>query len=94
MSASVREIPAAFPTLNARGPIRAGWPAVVSVTRDQADALARDKALAKVSVVWLVTRQAGIFDPDFDMPEALAGVRRPGPLQQWGYITVRPYYRR
>jgi len=94
MSASVREIPAAFPTLNARGPIRAGWPAVVSVTRDQADALARDKALTKVPVVWLVTRQAGIFDPDDDMPEALAGVRRPGRLQQWGYITVRPYYRR
>jgi hypothetical protein len=94
MSKSVREVPAPFPTLGARGPIRAGWPAVVSVTRDQADALARNEALAKVPVIWLVTRQAGIFDPDNDMPEALANVRRPGALQEWGYITVQPYYRR
>ena len=90
----VREIPAPFPTLKAKGPIRAGWPAVVSVTPEQADALARDRGLNDVPVVWLVTRQAGIFDPDNDMPEALARVRTPGAPQQWGYITVQPYYRR
>jgi hypothetical protein len=80
--------------LHAKGPIRAGWPAVVSVTADQANALARDHALAGVPVVWLVTRQAGIFDPDNDMPKALADVRRAGPVQQWGYVAVQPFYRR
>ena len=67
---------------------------VVSVTADQANALARDHALAEVPVVWLVTRQAGIFDPDNDMPKALADVRRPGPVQQWSYVAVQPFYRR
>ena len=94
IAGNVREIPERFPTLKAKGPIRAGWPAVVSVTADQAKALARDHALAEVPVVWLVTRQAGIFDPDNDMPKALADVRRPGPVQQWGYVAVQPFYRR
>jgi len=94
LTKQVREVPAPFPTLNSKGPIRAGWPAVVSVTAEQADALARDRTLSVVPVVWLVTRQAGIFDPSNDMPEALARVRTPGKLQQWGYITVQPYYRR
>ena len=40
------------------------------------------------------TRQSGIFDPNDDMPKALAHVRRPGALEEWGYITVRPYYAR
>jgi hypothetical protein len=44
--------------------------------------------------VWLVTRQATLFDPDSDVPHALIAVRRAGPAQDWGYISVRPYYRR
>lgn len=89
-----RAIPGRFPTLGVKGPIRAGWPAVVSVTREQADRIAADRALRTVPTIWLVTRQAGVFDPQGDMPAALAHVRRPGPPEDWGYIEVRPYYRR
>lgn len=89
---TVRLLPAPFPTLGVSGPVRAGWPAMVSLTREQAEAIASDPALKRVAVVWLVTRQAGIFDPNGDLPRALAQVRRPGTLQQWGYITVQPYY--
>jgi uncharacterized membrane protein len=88
---NVRAIPARFPTLGVAGPIRAGWPAVVSVTREQADALVTDPALKRVPKIWLVTRQSGIFDPNNDVPKALSGVRRAGPKQEWGYITVQPY---
>ena len=90
----LRAIPQPFPTLGFKGPIRAGWPAVVSVTPQQAARFAGDAALKDVPVIWLVTRQSGIFDPKDDMPRALAKVRRPGRLQEWGYINVRPYYRR
>lgn len=94
ITSKVRELPERFPTLDAKGPIRAGWPAVVSLTPEQADSLARDRALSDVPVVWLVGRQAGIFDPDNDLPNALARTRRAGAAQDWGYISVRPYYRR
>jgi hypothetical protein len=94
MTSSVRQLPEPFPTLHSKGPIRAGWPAVVSVTAEQADALVRNPALKDVPVIWLVSRQAGIFDPDNDMPRALTRVRTPGTLTQWGYITAQPYYRR
>lgn len=90
---TVRTIPAPFPTLGVTGPIRAGWPAMVSVTPAQADRLARDPGLSQVPVIWLLTRQSGIFDPDNDMPNALAKVRRPGRIERWGYISVQPYYR-
>ena len=90
----VRPIPEAFPTMHYKGPIRAGWPAVVSLTPRQAAQFAGDRSIADLPVVWLVTRQSGIFDPAGDVPAALAKVRRPGRLQQWGYIEVRPYYRR
>jgi mannosyltransferase len=90
----LRAIPEAFPTLTFKGPIRAGWPAVVSLSPDQATRIARDPALVDVPVIWLVTRQSAIFDPNNDMPAALAHVRRPGPVEQWGYIAVQPYYRR
>jgi hypothetical protein len=90
----VRTIPSEFPTLTSKGPIRAGWPAVVSVTREQANRIASDPALRRVPTIWLVTRQPGIFDPEGDMPAALAQVRRSGPAQDWGYIEVRPYYAR
>ena len=92
--AMVRPIPEPFPTMGFRGPIRAGWPAVVSLTPQQAAAFANDAGLKDVPVIWLVTRQSGIFDPSDDMPRALARLRRPGPLAHWGYINVRPYYRR
>jgi hypothetical protein len=66
---------------------------MVSVTREQADRFTRDPALKKVPVIWLLTRQSGVFDPDNDMPNALAKVRRPGKIESWGYISVQPYYR-
>ncbi len=91
---TIRPIPQAFPTLGFKGPIRAGWPATVSVTPEQARTFANDPAVKDVPVIWLVTRQSGIFDPSGDMPAALARIRRPGPIEEWGYINVRPYYRR
>lgn len=90
----VRPIPEPFPTLDFKGPIRAGWPAVVSLTPAQAARFAGDPAIKDVPVIWLVTRQSGIFDPHGDMPTALARVRRAGALEHWGYINVQPYYRR
>ena len=90
---TVRMMPAPFPTLGVKGPIRGGWPAMVSVTSAQADRLVRDPSLKAVPVVWLLTRQSGIFDPDNDMPKALAKVRRPGRIESWGYISVQRFYR-
>ena len=91
---TVRAIPEPFPTLGFKGPIRAGWPATVSVTPEQAAAFANEPALRATPVIWLVTRQSAIFDPANDMPHALAHVRREGAMQEWGYINVTPYYRR
>lgn len=90
----VRPIPEPFPTTHFKGPIRAGWPAVVSLSRTQASQFAADPSLKDVPVIWLVTRQSKIFDPGDDVPKALAEVRRRGPMAEWGYINVRPYYRR
>lgn len=89
-----RPIPEPFPTLNFEGPIRAGWPATVSLTPAQAAGFANDPTLKTVPVIWLVTRQREIFDPDSDLPKALAHVRRAGLKQEWGYIGIQPYYRR
>ena len=91
---TVRAIPAPFPTLGVKGPVRAGWPAMVSVTPAQAARLARDPALKTVPVIWLLTRQSGIFDPDNDVPNALAKVRKRGRVESWGYISAQPYYLR
>jgi uncharacterized membrane protein len=91
LAAPVRAVPTPFPTLGFKGPIRAGWPAVVSVTRDQAARITGDPTLRRVPTVWLVTRQSPIFDPDGDMPRALSRVRKPDPAQEWGYIAVQPY---
>jgi hypothetical protein len=91
IAAPMRAIPAPFPTLGVKGPIRAGWPAVVSVTREQATDIADDPSLRRLPTIWLVTRQSPIFDPDGDMPEALARVRKAGAAQEWGYIAVQPY---
>lgn len=94
IAGKVRPIPEAFPTMHFKGPIRAGWPAVVSLTPRQAAAFADDPSVRDTPVIWLVTRQSDIFDPANDLPTALAAVRRPGALQRWGYIEARPYYRR
>jgi hypothetical protein len=90
----VRAIPQPLPTLTINGPIRAGWPAVKSVTPGQARAFAADPAVRRVHRIWLVTRQSGIFDPAGDLPRALGEVRIAGPIEEWGYIAVRPYARR
>jgi hypothetical protein len=88
----MRGIPGDYPAIGHRGPIRAGSPAVVSVTSADADAIASPRKGARV--VWLVTRQSGIFDPEGDMTRALGRARRPGPRQSWGYIEVRSYFPR
>jgi hypothetical protein len=93
-SIPTRGIPGNYPAIGVRGPIRAGSPAVKSVAADQAAAFAGDRNIGNVPTVWLVTRQSGLFDPANAMPAALARGRRPGSMQEWGYINVRPYYRR
>ena len=90
----MRGIPGNYPAVGVKGPIRAGSPAVVSVTGPQAALLAGDPAVARVGTIWLVTRQSALFDPANDMPSALASIRRAGHPQKWGYINVTPYYRR
>ena len=87
-----RGIPGDYPAVGFKGPIRAGSPAVVSVTHAQAQAIATDPGNRSIPVIWLVSRQQGLFDPAKELPSALARVRRPGPKEEWGYITVQPYY--
>jgi len=94
LPAAMRGIPGDYPAIGVRGPIRAGSPAVVSLSRDQAQSLASAPALARSPTVWLVTRQSALFDPREDVPHALTAVRDAGPAQHWGYITVQPYHRR
>ncbi|HKP34060.1 MAG TPA: hypothetical protein VJT70_04690, partial [Sphingomicrobium sp.] len=89
-----RGIPGDYPATEFKGPIRAGSPAVVSLTAEQARGVAQEASIREVPTVWLVTRQSAIFDPHGDMPAALARVRRPGSPREWGEIEVRPYYRR
>jgi hypothetical protein len=89
-----RGIPGDYPAVGFKGPIRAGSPAVVSLTRDQAQAIATDPKLRMVATVWLVTRQSALFDPHNELPAALAKVRRQGAVQHWGYIAVQPFYLR
>lgn len=88
----VRALPAAFPALGVKGPHRLGSPAVVSLTREQANGVVSDPALRRIPTIWLVTRQAALVDPNNDLDSALSKVRRAGPVQQWGFIQVRPYY--
>jgi mannosyltransferase len=89
----LRGIPGDYPAIGFKGPIRAGSPAVVSVTHEQALRLVHDRRAAS-GTIWLVTRQGGLFDPEGEVPKALAGVRQPGAIERWGYIDVRPYTRR
>jgi len=90
-SAQAYGIPGEYPAVDFKGPIRAGSPAVVSLTPDQARKLASDPTLAHVRTIWLLTRQSELFDPGADVPRALAGTRKAGAPQHWGYISVRPY---
>lgn len=91
---AVRGLPGDYPAVGFKGPIRAGSPAVVSMTHAQTTAVAGDPALKTVGTIWLVTRQRGIFDPQGDMPFALSRVRRAGAPHDWSYIEVTPYYPR
>lgn len=91
LNALVRPLPAPFPTLNVTGPVRAGWRAMVSLSKSDADRIAADRALEGVGKIWLVTRQSGIFDPANDLPNALGRVRKAGPAEEWGYISVQAF---
>ena len=86
-----RGIPGDYPAVGFKGPIRGGSPAVVSVTRDQALAIARSPASARPRTVWVVTRQSIVFDPQGELPRALADVRRAGTVRRWGHIEVQPF---
>lgn len=90
----VRELPAAFPAVAVKGVNRSGSPSTPSLTPKQAEAVAADPAVRSVPTIWLVTRSGSIFDPDKDLPRALAEHRRPGKAQRWGYIVVQPFTRR
>ena len=87
----MRGIPGDYPATAFKGPIRAGSPAVVSVTRAQAVRIAGDPRFRRIRVIWLVTRQSDLFDPNRDLAKALARVRQPGAIHSWGYIDIRPY---
>jgi hypothetical protein len=87
----MRGIPGDYPATTFKGPIRAGSPAVVSLTARQADEVASDPKIRQVRTIWLVTRQSGIFDPAGDVPRALSRSRNPGVEQRWEAIAVRPY---
>jgi hypothetical protein len=56
--------------------------------------LVRSPGATRVGTIWLVNCQPQFFDPRGDLVRALASVRRPGPTQRWGYLTVQPFYRR
>jgi hypothetical protein len=86
-----RGIPENYPAVGFKGPIRAGSPAVVSLTPAQAERTAADPGIRNVPTIWLVTRQSMLFDPDADLPSALARVRRPGKIQEWGYVSAQPF---
>jgi uncharacterized membrane protein len=88
-----RGIPGNYPAIGFKGPIRAGSPAVVSLTRRQANELAHSPDARYQRTIWLVTRQSGVFDPAGDLAAALEHVRHPGKEREWGYIAVRPYYK-
>lgn len=91
---AMRGIPGDYPAIGIKGPIRAGSPAVVSLTAEGARQTANDPSLSPIPTIWLVTRQGELFDPASDLPRALAGVRRAGTSEDWGYIRVQAYSRR
>ena len=92
-AAPMHGVPGDYPAIGFKGPIRAGSPAVVSLTKDQARALASTAANGS-STIWLVTRQSAIFDPKNELPTELSKDRKRGATTEWGYINVTPYTRR
>ena len=87
-------IPADYPALGVKGPIRAGSPAVVSLTREGANALAARPDVQRIPTIWLLESQPEFADPHSDVPHALERTRRAGAVQHWGYITVQSFTRR
>ena len=86
-----RGIPGDYPAVGFKGPVRAGSPAVVSLTHEQAEAVASNPSLRRTRTIWLLTRQSALFDPEEELPAALGRVRKPGKLQSWGYINVQAF---
>jgi hypothetical protein len=86
-----RAIPAEYPALGVPGPIRAGSPAVVSLTREGAARFAAEAAAQRIPTIWLVEGQPDFSDPQRDVPNSLMRTRRAGIERRWGYITVRPF---
>jgi hypothetical protein len=86
-----RGIPADYPAIGVPGPIRAGSPAVVSLTRQGAQHFADQAAVQRIRTIWLVEGQPEFSDPQHIVPEALMQTRRAGPEHRWGYIAVRPF---
>jgi mannosyltransferase len=87
-----RGIPGDFPAIGFKGPIRAGCPAVVSLTHDQAEALANRTEFRRIRTIWLVTRRSDIIDPEGELPKALAHARRAGQLRAFSPVAVQPFY--
>jgi mannosyltransferase len=86
-----RGIPAEYPAIGVKGLVRAGSPAVISLTRDGAERYAGQPALRVVPTVWLVEGQPEFSDPQHIVADALMRSRRAGPERRWGYIIVRPF---
>jgi hypothetical protein len=86
-----RGIPAEYPAIGVKGLVRAGSPAVISLTREDAERYAAQPALRTVPTVWLVEGQPEFSDPQHIVAEALMRSRRAGPERRWGYIIVRPF---
>jgi hypothetical protein len=87
-----RGIPADYPALGVPGPVRAGSPAVVSLTAPNAVRLADETARENIPAIWLLTVHNDYFDPSADVPAALSRTRRRGLRREWGYIAVQPFY--
>ena len=86
-----RGVPVEYPAIGVRGLVRAGSPAVLSLSREDAARYAARPEFRTVPTIWLVESEPIFSDPDGVMPSALMRIRRPGPAQRWGYIIVRPY---
>ncbi len=86
-----RSLPGEYPATQSKGPVRAGSPAVVSLTHDQALSIETDPKFRPIRTIWLVGRQSALFDPQYELPRALGQVRHPGRMQKWDYITVQPF---
>jgi hypothetical protein len=68
LTVRARGIPGNYPANGIKGPIRAGSPAVISVTAAQANAIATDPITRSVPTIWVITRQKAVFDPKGEFP--------------------------